>query len=179
MKVIKMTVDTILRISSRWQERHIKTVIKQYVTTKGNVHVKGSKTILNLFNFTFKYKNRDKDICVQPNYQNPLGSCTIMSMHCDENNENVEIMTKIAKVFGGYLTESDSTNKCELFDGMFDTEDNIPYFLEYAILNKEMTTKDLVALNKSIHKWYDRVDPNCHKESKMKLFDLEKKRKSE
>jgi len=164
-----MGIDTVLLLSSRWELDDLKTVVEKWLETKVKVR-DCSKTSVGMFYFNFKFAGELRSMCIFVNHVSNLGACTCLSLSHDK--QSVEIMTKIAKVFGGFFMENDSVGKYEQIDGMFSEGDGLNYFLKYAIVNNELVDEnDLRGLNESIHKWHDRVRTSM---KDMKLFPRER-----
>ena len=159
-----MGIDTRLLISSRWELDDVRTVLKKYLDCDTTLeYCDASRS----FKMAIDGNGIDRRIFILTNRRTPLGSNTYMSMRSDP--QSIKIMRTIADVLGGYLNEEDTNDYYEEIDGMFYDERGLPYFLEYAILNKDLKdVNDLVGLNKSIHDWQ-----KLHHTKTMNLFDEE------
>jgi len=181
-----MSQTTKLYISKRFELRDIKEVMENYLDLKVQIRKKkvaGGKYITEKFkievvptqdigfvNFNFIYNNKqrrmavfsDTDLCIKNLYE----------LHLGYNDDSIEIMTKIAKVFGGLLEENDCGDKgITEIQGMFSENNGLPYFLKYAIIHNQLSNiDDLKSFNEAIYKWHDEI-----KDSKntMNLFPRE------
>lgn len=142
-----MGIDTHLYINSKWRIDEIIAVIESRLDTKVNVERTQSADYVVL---GFKYKT-ERRISLFMDSHTPIGYFTYMSLGFNE--EAVEIMTIIGKVFGGLLEENDCDCKMEFIEGDLDERNALPYFMNYAVIHDKANPNSLVDLIKSIKKW--------------------------
>lgn len=149
------------------QARQKKSITGKYYVEKFKIEVLSTHDV-DFVQFQFKYKGQFRTMAVFNNTDLAVGN--MYELHLGYNDDAVEIMETIAKVFGGLLERNDCGNECiEDIHGMFSENTGLPYFLKYALIHNQLKgVDDLVGLNEAIHKWYDEIKTGDR--SKMNLF---------
>ena len=111
--------------------------IMQALKTIGACNITASPTSAPYFTqIRFNYKDENRMLNFFAGTTSYMGMATNM-MSLSAHGQAVEIMTRLAKMFGGILQESDCDNKVEMFDKP--GEGNLRWLLDQYYINNENT----------------------------------------
>ncbi len=150
-----MGETTKLYLNSKIELDDIKDVIENHLKVK--VDIESCHTIsLGMYHFFFEYKTK-RTLTIFAGTD--LATRNMIELHLGSNKEAIEIMRKIAEIFGGLLDKNDCNDKgMEEIVGMLDEHDGLPFLLRQAIIeNKLKDNDDIKGFKKYIKEWNKRM----------------------
>lgn len=134
-----MGIDAQLMTNAKYSADDIKDIIESMPEVSNfKVQVNDWATSYVIFRFKFNDEDRQMNIHFHSDgYGLPCTLCTLGQW----GSANY-ILTKIGKILGGFFTENDCEGKYEMFQGLLNEEDGLPYFLKEALIKSKMTDND-------------------------------------
>ena len=147
-----MSVDTKAYINSKYDLKDVQQFLGRHC---GEVKIESHHDFAPGY-FTFTMPKIGRMIHVHSHSETPIGPCTLLVMNSDEQGQ--EIMRSVCDTFGGLFMAEDTSGNIDMISGKLTTEDGLPYFVQYAILQDGIEADDFHGLVKSMSQWYDECD---------------------
>ena len=166
-----MGVDTKLYIHAKWQVGDICDLLSsRFGIDREKIKIEHFRPgpISESMWICFPFNETDRTMHFYPHASTPIGSCTSLSLHCDDDAQR--ILKTIGEAIGGLYEANDANGELDMLQGQLYDEDALSYFLKSMVLNVPPSKRSgayghytIRDLNNHIKDWANRIHKGTDK----------------